>query len=104
MNTTISTEDSDDWTPKNITGMVNVVLTFICLLVNLHQSYNHKHYKSSCCGDTCFDVIVDTSLSEAKESPPGNLLRIPLQKGKSQKNKIYLVTQKHTNNMSRLEL
>jgi hypothetical protein len=70
MNTTISTADHGDWTPADITGMVNVELTFICLLINLHQSYNHKHYKSSCCGDTCFDVIVDTSLSESPVEKP----------------------------------
>jgi hypothetical protein len=70
MNTTISTDDHGNWTPADITGMVNLALTFICLLINLHQSYNHKYYKSSCCGDTCFDVIVDTSLSESLVEKP----------------------------------
>jgi hypothetical protein len=58
MNATFAS-NSTEWSPANITGMVNIVLTSLYVLINLHQSYNHKHYKSSCCDKTCFDIIID---------------------------------------------
>jgi hypothetical protein len=62
MNTTCA-NPSTDWSPADITGMVNVGLIFLCIVINLHQSYNHKHYKSSCCNETCFDVIIERNES-----------------------------------------
>jgi phage/plasmid-associated DNA primase len=58
---------SNDWSPADITSMANVVLTFLCIIINLHQSYNHKYYKSTCCDETCFDVIINHERPQPKK-------------------------------------
>jgi hypothetical protein len=58
-NFTNITNLSTDWSPADITSMANVVLTFLCIIINLHQSYNHKHYKSTCCNEIYFDIVID---------------------------------------------
>lgn len=57
------------WSPADITGMVNLVLTFICVVINLHQSYSHRHFHSE-----CFNIC---SLDSDKTDPKPNLVVKP---------------------------
>lgn len=45
------------WSPADISGMVNLGLSFIILVINLHQSYNHRHFHSECFGCSLDSVV-----------------------------------------------
>lgn len=51
-----ATADTIQWTPSDITSIVNVGLTFLVVLINLHQSYSNRHFHSECFGRVCCQV------------------------------------------------
>lgn len=53
--------ETTTWSPADITSIVNIGLTFICVLINIHQSYAHKHFHSECLG-----CVIDNEKSRDK--------------------------------------
>lgn len=52
---------TDTWTPADVSSVINIVMTFIVLLINVHQSYSYRHFHSECWG--C--VVDNTKDTEA---------------------------------------
>ena len=61
MNTSSSDQPASDghWGPSEIASIVNLGLTFFVVLINLHQSYSHRHFHSECMGTSCCSVNSD---------------------------------------------
>ena len=38
------------WTPADISSIVNIGLTFIVMVINLHQSYENRYFHFKCMG------------------------------------------------------
>ena len=46
--------ESTGWRPQDIIAIITAGVTVLTLLINVHQSYKHRHIrvKSECCGLT----------------------------------------------------
>ena len=57
---TAPAEDPWNWSSSDIIQLVNLIVTALVFVINMHQSYSQKHFQSECMGDSCMSVTVDT--------------------------------------------
>lgn len=44
------------WSPADISSVINMCVSFLVLLLNMHQSYSHRHFQSECFGESCCGI------------------------------------------------
>lgn len=67
-NCTAPPASATTWGVIEIATIANMCLTVLVTLINLHQSYRHKHLRSTCFGREI--LVCDSETAESDAAPP----------------------------------